>query len=332
MFHGVSAVKFYDVCLKHRWWLLALTLAVWVGSLAVAATAAQAAGAPAQMPPPKLIPEKIEMGAFYDGSRLRIEGTAPDGAGVLVVIRGDRKDEFFNRKGRVGPIWLNVDRIHIQQAPSVFLSFASTDAGSLLDRASLDEYRLDEAAIMKRIHCLCHCKCSLTNRAQQSGARDTQPDPAYAKLLQSDFFHLKEREGCYSVRPHTVSLSAAASGTAYALDFEWPRMAPPGDYQVEVYACRGQRVVARSATTLRFVEVGFPAYMANLASQRPWTYGAGAVLVAMLAGFLTDVLASMLRRKRRSHAKSGPSAGGTPEAPHEEPAVETHEAETIHKD
>ena len=272
------------------------------------------------------------MGAFYNGSRVRIEGTAPEDAGVLVVIRGDRKDEFFNRKGRVGPIWLNVDRIHIKQAPSVFLSFASADAGSMLDRASLDEYRLDESAIMKRIQCLCHCKCSLTNRAQQSGSRDTRPDPAYTKLVQSDFFHLKEREGCYSVRPRSVSLAAAGSGTAYILDFEWPRMAPPGEYQVEVYACRGQRVIARSTAKLRFVEVGFPAYMASLAATRPWAYGAGAVLIAMLAGFLTDALASRLRRKRRSRTKGEPTEAGARQGSPEEATVETHEAQATHKD
>lgn len=332
MFDGVSAVKFYRECLWRGWLLRALALAVCFGASAIALPTAPADHAPAEMPPPKLIPETIEMGAFYDGSHVRIEGTAPDGAGVLVVIRGDRKDEFFNRKGRVGPIWLNVDRIHIKQAPSVFLSFASGDASSMLDRASLDEYRLDESAIMKRIHCLCRCKCSLTEGTRQSGDRDMQPDPEYAKLLQGDFFHLKEREGCYCVRPHSVNLTASGSKTAYALDFEWPRMAPPGDYQVEVYACRGMCVIARSAATLRFVEVGFPAYMASLASNRPWAYGGGAVLVAMLAGFLTDALASRLRRKRRPRAKDGTTAASARGGAPEEAAVETHEAETTHKD
>jgi Putative transmembrane protein (Alph_Pro_TM) len=85
----------------------------------------------------------------------------------MVVIRGGGKDEFFNRKGRVGIIWLNTDRIHIKRAPSVFLTFSSDNANSLLDRESLDEYQLDEAAIKKQIQCLRHYKCKLSGGREQ---------------------------------------------------------------------------------------------------------------------------------------------------------------------
>lgn len=74
------------------------------------------------MPPPQLVPEKIEMDTFYIGARVRIQGTAPPGSGVLVVIQGSEKDEFFNRKGRVGPIWMNVDRIHVEHAPATAIN------------------------------------------------------------------------------------------------------------------------------------------------------------------------------------------------------------------
>lgn len=127
MIHGVSAVNSCGVYLKRRELLRSLILAL-------AAVALTATAATSQMPPPSLVPEKIAMDAFYDGARVRIEGAAPAESGVLIVIRGAEKDEFFNRKGRAGPIWLNVDRIHIKQAPSIFLSFGSADAGSLLDR------------------------------------------------------------------------------------------------------------------------------------------------------------------------------------------------------
>jgi hypothetical protein len=286
------------------------------------------------MPPPTLTPEKIPMGTFYNGARVRIEGTAPGDSGVLIVIRGAEKDEFFNRKGRVGPLWLNADRIHIKQAPSIFMSFGSTNASSLLDRASLDQYQLDETAIINRLRCKSHCKCSLTDRAQQSCKRGTEPDPAYAKLLRADFLNLKRQEGSYSARSGGVALTTAAnSGTKYVLEFEWPRKVPPGDYQVEVYACREHKVVARSAKTLQLVEVGFPAYMAKLASDAPWAYGAGAVFAAMLAGFGADALTTRLRRRRRRLPAEIDAP--VPEAPDVEPELtsdEVRETEMTHRD
>jgi hypothetical protein len=329
---GISPVNFYVECSNHRRLLQTLTLALGAGALGAIAAAAQMPAPVAQMAPPVLIPEKIAMGTFYDGARVRIEGTAPSGSGMLIVIRGGEKDEFFNRKGCVGFIWLNVDRIHFKYAPSVFLSFSSADASSLLDRADLDKYQLDKTAIMSRARCFRHCKCSLTEAAQQGGDRDMAPDLMYAKLLNADFLSLKDRQGSYSVRPHSVSLTDAAnSETKYALDFEWPKKVPKGDYKVEVYACRGNKVIARSATTLHLVEVGFPAYVANLAFDDPWVYGSGAVLVALMAGFFTDAISSRLRRRKRgSRTESSLEDFETLDAGLESAPTEDREAQTIH--
>ena len=329
---GWPAVKFHvDRTMRCRF-LQALAVAVGAGMLAVTAAAAQVAAATAQMPPPVLAPYKIGMGTFYNGARVHIEGTAPAGSGVLVVIRGSGNDEFFNRKGRVGLIWLNVDRIHIEHAPSMCLTFSSADLKSMVDQADVDKYQLDEASIVRGIRCLCHCKCSLTDRTQQSGSRDSVPDPSYTKLLLADFLRFKEKKGSYSMHTGAVTLASGNSATKYALDVEWPKKVPPGSYQVEVYACRERKVIAHSAATLQLMEIGFPAYMADLASRRPWVYGTVAVVVTILAGFLTDFLTTLLRRrKRRSETGNelrAPEISGTPAEP---TSVNVHAEETVHR-
>ena len=301
-------------------------------ALLVAFAPADTAPAPADMAPPKLIPNTIAMGAFYNGTRLRIEGTAPPQSGVVVVIEGSERDEFFNRKGRVGPIWLTVDRIHVKHAPSVYLRFSSAAVGAMLDKTDVQKYQLDESAIMDRIRFLCRCKCSLTDRSKQSGTQDTVPDPAYSRRLYADFLQLKHLDGTYREQAGVLSLTAAPSGTVYALEFPWPRNIPPGRYRVSVFACSRHHVTARSGVTLQLAEVGFPAYMAHLAFTRPWVYGFGAVLAAVLAGFLTDLLVNGLRRKRKAQPQPEaqppePSAA----AAHEKAASETHESEPSHR-
>lgn len=317
------AVTFPEVV--QRWELLmALVLAI-AASPAAAMAPAQAPAVPAQMPPPELVPEEIEMSTFYNGARVRIQGTAPRGSGVLVVIRGSEKDEFFNRQGRVGPIWMNVDKIHVEHAPSVFLSYSSAAVGSLLDPAAVAGYQLDEAAIISRIRFLSHS-------SQHSGAPDTVPDPSYARSLQVDFLRLKEREGCYCQQPRAVSLTATNLGTRYSLEFQWPRIVPAGSFRVEVFACREHQVIARSAATLQLVEVGFPAYMEKVAFESPWVYGAGAVLVAMLAGFLTDFLTTELRRrKQRPETAKQLRALEPTEVPPEPPQAHVEDSEAVHR-
>ncbi|MGC9224402.1 MAG: TIGR02186 family protein [Terracidiphilus sp.] len=289
---------------SERWAVLALLMAgAFTAGAAPPRIASGAASPPAQMPTPRLVPEMIAMGTFYDGARVRVEGTAPAMSGVVVTIEGTERDEIFDRKGRVGPIWLTVDKIHVQHAPSVFLRFSSAEISSLLDAEEIQKYRLGEAAIMDQVRVLSHCKCSLTDRTRQSGVNDTVPDPAYTRALISDFLKLKEHEGRYEEHPGSVHIVAANAGTNYALEFEWPKNIAPGRYRVTVYACRDRRVVAQSATMLHVEEVGFPAYMAMMASAKPWEYGAVAVLAAVLAGFLTDLITSSLRRRRKSTTK-----------------------------
>lgn len=327
----MNAAKSGSVRGKRRRWLQMLASAAVAGAFVVGFAPADTASAPVQLPPPKSIPQTIAMGTFYNGSRLRIEGTAPAGSGVVIVIEGSERDEFFNRKGRVGPIWLTVDRIHVKHAPSLFFRFSSAPLDSLLARTDVQRYELDEAAIMDRIRVLSNCTCSLTDRSKQSGIHDAVPDRAYTAILDADFLRLKHRDGKYREQAGAVSLVPSASGTTYALEFEWPRSIPPGAYRIGAYACRGHQVIAQSSTTLRLVEVGFPAYMAHLAFTKPWMYGFGAVLVAVLAGFLTDLLTNGLRRKRRTRKQPEPDEPAPPSSTPEETALETRETETSHR-
>lgn len=254
----------------------------------------------------KVSPQAIQMGAFYDGAKMRIEGTAPSGSQVLVIIRGEEHDELFNKKGRVGPIWVNTDRIHVAFTPSLFLSFSGADVTAFLDPASIEAYQLDEQAIKNRLASRSHCKCSTTVRHHTwpgtiTRCAGVEPDPKYQELIRSYYLALKSRERRYQTHLGAVRItnpgSNAAADSQYSLDFDWPRSAPPGSYQVEVYACKNRVVAARTTTPLQVVEVGFPEAMVTLSSGHPLAYGVIAILAAVLAGFTIDALTVRLRRR-----------------------------------
>lgn len=298
-----------------------------LGFLLVVLTTARPGTVAAQALPPsvKLSPETIQMGAFYNGTTVRIEGAAPPSSSILVIIRGNEKDEFFNKKGRVGPIWINTDKIHIAGVPSVFLSFSSADIHSILDRASIDADQLDESSIKSHLVCRSHCKCrSSEHKGRESIATcaGEKPGPQYEELIRNSFIALKSGEGSYQSHPGTVKLSqASADSTRYVLDLNWPKNARPGSYSVEVYACRDRSVLARATTQLQVAEVGFPLQMAGLAQGHPWMYGVIAVLAAIFAGFTIDGITSRLRRPK---GRSRPPRGGEVEL--EKPEVTASKA------
>jgi hypothetical protein len=291
-----------------------------VSSLALAVLVPAAAwSAPALDPPApsvRLSPDAVRMGAFYHGATVRIEGEAPPGATVLVVVRGPEEAQFFNRKERVGPVWLSVDRVHVTRVPSLFVRLGGGDVRSLLDEASVEAFQLDESALQRRMNVRSHCKCR-SGQATTTGPgpappcpTGVEPDERHLELIRTSYLALKRQEGIYQVLPDAVRTTASADGaTLYTAELDWPRRARPGTYQVEVFACRDRAVVGRASAVLPVVPMGIPARIGELARSHPTAYGAFAILAALITGLTMD---SLVRRRRPHGVGRGPRATPPP--------------------
>jgi hypothetical protein len=264
------------------------------------------------------------MGAFYAGATVRIEGETPPGTTVLIVLRGPEEAQFFNRKGRVGPVWLSVDKVHITRAPSLFIRLGGGDVRSLLDERSVESHGLDEAALEHRMDIRSHCKCPQVEPGEGGPepaprcATGVELDAAQAALVRSDYMRLKAREGTYRVLPEAVRVTTSPEGTAsYEAEVDWPRRARPGAYRVEVFACRESAVVGQASAELRVVPTGIPAQIGTLAKSHSTAYGALAVLAAVITGLAIDTL---VRRRRPSRTARRPRTPPPP-APRRPEAV-----------
>jgi uncharacterized protein (TIGR02186 family) len=287
---------------------------VFLSAVLCCAVQALAAQPPVQKPTPaqsavprttlKLSPDTIQMDTFYNGAPIRMEGDVPAGSHVVVIVRGESKDEVFNKKGRIGPIWINVDKIHVTGTPSLFLRFTSEEMHGFLDRKTIDAYELDELSVKERMHIR-------TNKGE--------PGPEYRELIENSYLDLKKKDLTYRRVANRVHIVPDGATEHYTVAFNWPKTAPPGRYQIEVYACRDRAIIGQAATTLRLVEVGFPAFMVSLAHQHPWEYGLLAVFAAVCAGFGIDAVASRLRRPARARPRKvlvpAPLAPARKEAP-----------------
>ena len=229
-------------------------------------------------PTVKLTPDRIEMATFYDGAELRIEGMAAEGTQVVIVLKGPEVEEVFNKKGRLGPIWVNSGKVHISGIPSLFLSFSPRPVEELLSREAIDQYQLDETAIRNQMK--------------------VEPSQQDQEKVRANYLSLKTQQGIYRVVSDGIKMGAPTQGGApFTLDLRWPKKAPPAHYVVHVYECKDNQVLRQSTVPLSVEEVGFPAKMAYLAKDRAVLYGIIAVIVAMVAGFGIDFLASLLGKR-----------------------------------
>ncbi|HXX37955.1 MAG TPA: TIGR02186 family protein [bacterium] len=227
----------------------------------------------------KLTPSVIRMGTFYGGARVRVEGTAPAGSGVIVAVRGVGATEAFKKVERLGPIWVKTGNVSISGVPSLLLVFSSKPLESCLSRDELDRLQLDAPAVKRAIQI----------RPPQQGA----------DRLADDFLKLKMLQATYRIEGGGIRTTpTGGSRQRYTSDFDWPKSAGPGTYMVSVSTCQGRAAGGDLQVPLKVVEVGFPAMLADLARERGATYGILSIVVAVLAGFGIDFIVTRLFKKK----------------------------------
>jgi len=260
--------------LIHRSMKIALT-----AILTVSAPWLAPAAAPPQEARLRVSPETVNMGTFYGGATVRVEGVTGPDEKVVIVVRGGKVTEVFNKVGRVGPIWVNTGKVTISGVPSLLLAFSSEPLGACLTRAAIDKYGLDLPAIKKQM-------------------RIESKTPDYGRIA-DDYFLYKTKQGSYHLVNGGIRMNQPdKDGLPYTLEFVLPKSAPPGQYEISVLECRRGEVVQSSAVPIKVVEVGFSALVAWLATQHPSSYGIISVVVAMLAGFGIDFIAARLFKRK----------------------------------
>ncbi len=235
---------------------------------AVLAALAALGGARASAAPPPLLADlssrQIDITTGFVGAELLLFG-AVDGPGdVVVVIRSQPGREVVRRKERTAGIWVNVDSMWFDETPG-FYQLASTRPLAEIARGSV-----------------------LTRAGIGSEYLGLRPQPgrsaAHTAEYRAALIRNKERLGLYGVG--TVQVR---SDRLFSTRLEFPANVLTGRYSAEVYLFRGGRIVSRNATPLVVRKVGLSEQIYEFANRRSAAYGAIAIAIALVAGWLAGV-------------------------------------------
>jgi Putative transmembrane protein (Alph_Pro_TM) len=241
----------------------------------------RAGGTPPEPLSCRITPRQIEIGTFYSGADIKVEGMVAAGSKVIVTVVGSDRAETFNRKGRFGPIWLTAGRVRISGVPSLFLRFSSAPVEKILGREAIARYQIDEASLKARMRI----------EPEENGGADA---------VRSGYLELKRARKTYAFVEHGVIMADSADCASFALGFRWPAKAPPGAYEVRVYEVRGGAVTNQTTLPLSVVRGEFPEWLAGLSENHASLYGLTAILVGALAGFGIDFLTTRIFGKKRA--------------------------------
>lgn len=203
----------------------------------------------------------------FSGAELLLFG-ATDGPGdVIVIVRGPRRDETVRRKDRVAGLWVNRHSLRFKNIPAYFAVAATRPLNEIAGRGTLRRNRIGPVPIAL---------------AAEEGA-----DPAEVKPFREALIRNKRRAGLYS---RTVGEVRLIEGRLFRTTIVFPASVPTGRYSVSVYFARKGRIAARKTTALTIRKVGAEARIFAFAHDKSAAYGAIAILIALVAGWVAGLV------------------------------------------
>ena len=226
--------------------------------------------AAAAAPELRLVPNEVEIGSFFEGAQVELQGTIPEGAAAVVEVLGSTATEELLRKGRRGGLWMSVGEIRVHHVPSLYLVESSSPE---IPGLTGQETPWGFAALQREV------KFSGSIEAGEQG-----------KFFQ-DFLELKKHGQVYRILPGSLKVSAAREGgSAVRGIIPLPAKVPPGKYQVRLSAVQDGRLLQQKEALLEVRMVGFPAMLWDMAQQQGALYGILAVVIAIVTGFVMGIL------------------------------------------
>ncbi|WP_029008503.1 TIGR02186 family protein [Azospirillum halopraeferens] len=203
----------------------------------------------------------------FTGSSLLLFG-ATDGAGdVVLVVTGPRSDVTLRRKDRRMGIWVNTEGLRFRDVPSFYAVLSSRPAGDILDPAEAAAHGIGFDAIRP---------------APADPAAPAAEVAAYREAL----FRLKQEQGLYFEETGI----RFTGERLFRADLRFPSSVPVGEFRAMIYLVKDGRVVSSQPTPLVVSKVGMGAQVHWFANRHAAAYGALAVAVSVLAGWLAGIV------------------------------------------
>jgi len=216
-----------------------------------------------------LTPAVVEIGTFYDGTSVMVEGQIPANAEAVVRVGGEGEELHLKKKGKVGGIlWMNTGDVTLENAPNVYMVYTPKE---ITDLDISPARQLGIPALKDRI-----------TVAPASEDKD---------FIVREFIKLKKKEALYSVNDETVKYGDISKGMkSFRVQIVvLPRM-KQGIYQIDLGVIQNGKLSGIISKELKVKFIGFPAKLSKLAFGKPITHGVMAVFIAIAAGLFMGIV------------------------------------------
>lgn len=224
--------------------------------------------------------DRVAITADFDGSEILIFGAvkretpipATEPLEVIVTVSGPQHPVLVRRKERKLGIWVNVDSVLVDSAPTFYAVSTSAPFDQVLTDTEDLRYRISIKRAIRSVGAAMHIR----------GAQD------FADAV----MRIRGNEGLYSLRENTVAVDQQ---TLFRTAIDMPADLTEGNYTARIFLTRNGKVISHYETAIDVRKVGLERFLYALSREQPFLYGLMSLAIAIAAGWGASAAFRLLR-------------------------------------
>ncbi len=221
-----------------------------------------------------LTDDRVAVDTGFAGARLTLFGAVtgigdPSAIDIVCVIRGPQSSFHVRQIEKNNLIWAPGPAHTIENAPGLYLTYATRPIDDVAPLPLQAQYRLDADYLEIGV----------------SEVSAGVADPA-AELFRNAFVNQAQALGLYRSRVGGVSFK---KGALFTINAGLPANTPVGDYDVAVYLFRDGEMIGSDTTALTVNRAGLERRIYDFAHDRPISYGFFCVALSLFAGWAASL-------------------------------------------
>lgn len=214
--------------------------------------------------------DKVAITTSFDGSEILIFGAvkreepipAGDPLEVVITVAGPSVPVTVRRKEKRFGIWVNIDAVEVDSAPSFYAVATSAPFSQVLTNTE-----------------------DLRNRVSVPRAIRSVGAPmniADAASFSEAVIRIRSNNDLYQLLEESVVVDEQ---TLFRTAIAMPANLTEGDYVARIFLTRGGQVVSKYQTTIDVKKVGLERWLFSLSREQPLLYGLMSLAIAIAAGW-----------------------------------------------
>lgn len=213
-------------------------------------------------------PRKINIDHNFKGIKILLYGAKNEYGDIVVVVRGPKRDFVLREKSKVAGVWTNTKNIELDD----FYSFYSIASTKPLEK-------IKNTPLLKDL--------KIGARNLKIGSVDEIDSPTKALEYKDVTIKLMEESKLFSSSGNELAFWGE---TLFRTFIEFPKNIVKGEYSIDLYLFNDGLLSNFQSMPIIVEQVGFEAFLHDLAHERSLLYGIICVLIAITLGWATGVL------------------------------------------